>query len=139
MPRVALFALALLLTACGGSDDPTVTAPTATSTRTASPTPTTAPTPTSTLPAGVDQLVTITIAGKKVTGADDRIKVKLGTTVRFVITSDVADEIHLHGYDKKVDVTAGGTATLTLKANIPGVFAMELEGAKFTITKLQVQ
>ena len=137
MPRstlLALLASTALLTACGGGNDsPAVIAPTTSSSPTAS------PTPTSTLPAGVDQLVTITIANKKVTGVGDRVKVKLGTTVRLVVTSDVADEIHLHGYDKMVDVEAGGTVTLTVKATIPGVFEIELESRKFTITHLQVQ
>ena len=35
-----------------------------------------------------------------------------------MVTSSVADEVHLHGYDK-VDVRANGTATLTFTATIP--------------------
>lgn len=38
-------------------------------------------------------------------------------------TSAVADEVHLHGHDEKVDVPANGTATLTFTATIPGIFA----------------
>ncbi len=59
--------------------------------------------------------------------------------MQLVVTSDVADEVHLHGYDKSVDVTAGGTATLTVLAKIPGVFEVELESRKLVLTQLQVQ
>ena len=39
-----------------------------------------------------------------------RQSVNEGDRVVIVVDSDVADEIHVHGYDLKKDVTAGGTA-----------------------------
>ena len=56
----------------------------------------------------------------------------------LVVKSDVADEIHLHGYDKSTDVTAGGTARLPFTATIPGRFEVELESRGVQIADLTV-
>jgi hypothetical protein len=139
--RLLVAALGVLLVAACGEDEPSSlgSTPTPTTSVSSAPSPSVAPTPTSTLPAGVDTLVTIRYAGGKVTAPRGRVKVKRGSTVQLVVTSDKADEIHLHGYDKSVDVTAGGTARLTFKATIPGVFEVELEDRKVTLVRLQVQ
>ncbi|MDX6286362.1 MAG: hypothetical protein QOG53_1847 [Frankiales bacterium] len=112
------------------NDNPVVT-PSATTT-TAPPTGTSSPTP------NYDAVVNLTVANGKVTGDTPRAKVKKGQRVAIIVKSDVADEIHLHGYDKMVDVTAGGTATLVFVADIPGVFTVELESRSKELTKIQV-
>jgi hypothetical protein len=143
MPAIRLLAavLGLLLLAACGKDEPSSlgSAPTPTTSTASAPSATAAPTPTSTLPAGVDALVTIRYVDGKLTAPKGRVKVKRGSTVQLVVTSDKADEVHLHGYDKSVDVTAGGTARLTFEATIPGVFEVELEHGKVTLVRLQVQ
>src|SRR4051794_41204470 len=113
---------ALFLAGCGGSSSPSgvvaaSSAPPPSSSAAASPA--AAPSPTA---PGVDQTVRITYANGKVSGVGGRVKVKLKSVVSLVVTSDTADEVHLHGYDKHVDVPKNGTATLTFTANIPGVF-----------------
>ncbi len=50
--------------------------------------------------------------------------------MRFRVESDVADEIHVHGYDLKKDVPAGGSVSFSFPASIEGVFEVELEGRK---------
>jgi hypothetical protein len=67
------------------------------------------------------------------------VPVKKGSTVTLQVTSDVADEVHLHGYDKHVDVEKGGTARLTFTANLTGVFEVELESRGLRLAQLQVQ
>jgi hypothetical protein len=59
----------------------------------------------------------------------------------FVITvkSDVADHVHVHGYDVLRDVAAGGTARFDFKADIPGVFEIELEEAGVEVARLRVE
>ena len=138
-PLGLVLALALL-SACG-DDDPTFATPTATAPATVSSTPTaTAPaSPTSTLPPGVDQLVSVTVRDGKVVGGAKRVRVKKGDVVRLVVSSDVADEVHLHTYDKMVDVAAGGRAVLTFTASIPGVIEAELESRHLTLVRFQVQ
>jgi len=59
--------------------------------------------------------------------------------VVLVVTSDVADEIHLHGYDKAKDVAAGGTIRLPFKATIPGRFEAELESRGVQIAEITVE
>jgi hypothetical protein len=41
------------------------------------------------------------------------------------VTSDTADEIHIHGYDIEKEVGAGGTVTIDFAADIPGQFEVE--------------
>ena len=51
-----------------------------------------------------------------------------GDRVVLAVTSDVADEVHLHGYDISRDVGAGGTVRITFRAKLPERFEVELEG-----------
>jgi hypothetical protein len=83
--------------------------------------------------------IEIQVSGGKVVGGVQRFPVARGRTVELVVSSDVADEVHLHGYDRKVDVPAGSTATLTFVADVPGVFEAELEQHKIQIAQLEVR
>lgn len=71
-------------------------------------------------------------------GKDGRVEVSKGERVRFVVRSDVADEVHLHGYDIAKDVAAGGQVTFSFTADITGIFEIELEHAGEPIGKLVV-
>ena len=64
--------------------------------------------------------VSIVVQNGAPKGGIVRTTVNKDDHVVLVVKSDVADEIHLHGYDKKTDVTAGGTARLPFVANDPG-------------------
>jgi hypothetical protein len=67
-----------------------------------------------------------------------RESVNEGDRVVLVVNSDVADEIHVHGYDISRDVAAGGTARLPFTATIPGQFEVELESRGVQIADLTV-
>ena len=125
----------LLLAGCAAASDPsTVEAPTgavSTPTGSASVAPSAGPSPSSSV-----VQIEVTVAGGKVVGGITSVDVPLGSTFRLVVTSDVADEVHLHGYDVKTDVAAGGTATIEQKATIPGTVEAELEGASLTLVKI---
>lgn len=73
-----------------------------------------------------------------VSGQTGRVKVPLGERVSLRVLSDTADEVHLHGYDESVAVTAGTPAVLTFQADIPGVFEVELEDLGVQLLSLQV-
>jgi len=93
----------------------------------------------STTPAGpTGRTINITVSGGQVTGETGRVEVPLGTPVTVTVTSDVADEIHVHGYDLTTDVPAGGSSSVNFTATIPGVFEVELEGAHLQLFELQV-
>ena len=61
-----------------------------------------------------------------------------GDAIRFQVRSDVADEVHVHGYDVDKAVAAGGTVSFAVPATIPGSFEVELEGAKQPIAEVTV-
>ena len=125
--------LAVALAACGGGDDQDQA-----TASTAAPG-TTAAGPTTTGAAGGAQTVQVTVTGTKVETAERRVKVPLDGKVRLEVTADRADEVHLHGYDRKVDIEPGTPAVLEFTADVPGVFEVELEEAGLKLVELQVQ
>jgi heme/copper-type cytochrome/quinol oxidase subunit 2 len=118
--------LAVALAACGGGGDDNQAAATPA---------TTAAGPTTT---GAEPAATTTGAAGAQT-VQIRVKVPLGAKVRLEVTADRADEVHLHGYDRKVDVEPGEPAVLEFTADVPGVFEVELEEASLKLVELQVQ
>jgi hypothetical protein len=131
------FAAAALLAGCGGSSgEPSASSPTPAAT-TPAPSPTLSTRPTTV--ALVDQAIDITVADGKVTPAPGRVDVEKGDKVALTVTSDVADEVHVHGYNLMKDVEAGGSVTITFTADLSGVWEVELESRKLQLTELQVQ
>jgi cytoskeletal protein RodZ len=81
---------------------------------------------------------TVTVVNGQPQGGVQTISFKKGDQVRLKVQSDVADEIHVHGYDLKKDVTKGGSVTFNFKATIEGRFEIELENAGTQIANLEV-
>jgi heme/copper-type cytochrome/quinol oxidase subunit 2 len=71
--------------------------------------------------------ITIRFGNGQVSGDTGRVTVKSGEQVRLTVTSDVDDEVHVHGYNLMQDVAPDRPATITFQANVPGVFEVELE------------
>jgi hypothetical protein len=82
--------------------------------------------------------IEIAFAGGAVTGGVQRYAVPVNATVELVVSSDVADEVHVHGYDRKSFVTAGASTTITFAADLTGVFDIELEQRATPLASLQV-
>jgi hypothetical protein len=80
----------------------------------------------------------INVVGGKPEGGIQKITVSKGDPVRFKVVSDVADEIHVHGYNFMKDVKKGGSVSFSFPAKIDGIFEIELEGRKQQIAELQV-
>lgn len=145
MPYSIAFLLAagaLTLAGCGGggkSSVPTTTANTTTTTATttaATHATTTAPTTTK---ANAPVTIRVVVKGGKPVGGIQRATAKKGQTVAIVVHSDVADEVHVHGYDLDKDVAAGGTVRIAFPATITGVFEAELESRKLQIVEFTVE
>ena len=83
-------------------------------------------------------MISITIRGGQATGDTGRVTVPLGTPVTLSVTSDVADEISVHGYDRKAKIPAGGTISVSFTTNAPGVFDVELEESNLQLLQLHV-
>ena len=123
----------------GESVDSTTTTPTAETTSTAA-----AGAPTSAAPAAGgdapgDGVIELTITGGNVEGGARREPVKQGAQVTIRVTSDAADELHVHTYDLKLDLVPGQSADLTFLARIPGVFEVELEERRTKVLELEVR
>jgi hypothetical protein len=80
----------------------------------------------------------IVVRGGKPVGGIERLDFERGERVSFTVRSDVADEVHVHGYDIAKDVRANGTVRFAFPADIEGVFEVELESAHLTIAKLRI-
>jgi hypothetical protein len=80
----------------------------------------------------------ITVEGGKPVGGIQKLEFDKGDRIRFVVRSDVSDEVHVHGYDIPKDVEAGGRVSFSFPANLEGVFEVELESRKEQIAELRV-
>jgi hypothetical protein len=81
---------------------------------------------------------TVRVRGGKPVGGVQRLEYEQGERVRFVVRSDVADEVHVHGYDISRDVEAGGSVRFGFPARLEGVFEIEIEQRKERIAELRV-
>jgi len=111
----------------GGDDDSTSPPPT-TPTR---------ETGTRSVPAIVQ--IPIVVQGGTPVGGIKRATVKKDRVVVLVVRSDVADEVHLHGYNIMRDVEPGTPARLRFRATIPGQFEAELEDGGLQIANITVR
>lgn len=106
------------------SNEPEASAPTTTTTgRT---TVGTAQPPPAPKPAGPAQ-VQIVVRNGLPAGGVRRVTVAKGRRVVLLVTSDVADEVHLHGYDVMRDVGPRQPARIPFRATIVGTVEAELE------------
>jgi hypothetical protein len=72
-------------------------------------------------------------------GGIARDSVDRGQTIEITVTSDIADEVHVHGYDLMADVAPGAPATMRFEADAPGRFEIELENSGIQIAELEVR
>lgn len=82
--------------------------------------------------------VEIAIAGGQVSPPSGWLELRKGQTITITITSDVADEVHVHGYDLKAALTPGKPVTLRFEVNMTGVFQVETHESKLVLTQLAV-
>ena len=139
----ALVALvALFLVFRPGNDDDKDGAGTTTALVTATPTvePTRAETETepATTAAPESVQLAVTIRGGEPVGGIVRVTAHKGDPVVVVVRSDVADEVHVHGYDLSANVAPGKPVRIEFTANLTGRFEIELEGRHKQIAQLTV-
>ncbi len=126
----------------GDDDDESARTTTASTTTTGTNTlDTTTTTPTTTRPAGAPGplVIRITFRGGRVVGGIKRVQIKQGRRAVLVVSADVSDHVHLHGYNRFADVAPGRPARLRFAATAPGRFEAELEDLGIQILDLQVR
>ena len=157
--RTALAALALIalgvafaLARPGGNGEdeeaaPAVTAPATESpapappVETAAPAPETAPAETAAPAETTAKPAPLRIETKGGTpvGGVRELVVQAGEAVRFTVTSDVPEEVHVHGYDILKEVGPGAPARFRFEATLEGIYEVELEGSGEPILELRVE
>ena len=151
-PLVLLPLLLAVLTACAGTA-PSASAPTAGATATVDGTqpppgpPSAVGTPArptgpagSPVPATAEVTpLTLVLADGEVTGDTPLARLTVGRPVRLTVTSDVADELHVHGVDETLALEPGEPAVLEFTPEAPGRFEVELHEARRVLTRLQVR
>jgi heme/copper-type cytochrome/quinol oxidase subunit 2 len=93
---------------------------------------------TTTPPADQPQRIVIEVENAQPVGGVQTYDVDEGKEVVLVIRSDVADEVHLHGYDLTTDVAPGQTGRIRFRATDVGEFEIELEDRAVPIGELVV-
>ena len=149
LPALAM----LVLAGCGNESDSGASPSTTPSATTPSSSPTDVPTMTETPgkpntsspsntadPSGeqADVTINVTVANGKVNPSGDSIKVTAGQTVLITAVSDAADQLHIHGYDKELELAPGKPASVKFTANMKGTFEVETHESGKLVAKLVV-
>lgn len=84
-------------------------------------------------------VVRITVRDGTPVGGIRRVTVGRGRRVTLIVTSNVADHVHLHGYDVMRDVAPGRPARLSFRATIVGTVEVELEDRGVPLATITTQ
>lgn len=82
---------------------------------------------------------TVSVRDGTVTPKPHRVTVPLGEPVRLLVTSDVDDTLHVHGFEVEEPLEAGRATTVDLVADQPGVFAVETHETGLELLQLEVR
>jgi len=139
MRRLILLAsvLTLLVAACGSGSSTTAATGATTTTSSSSTTTETVSGTTTTTTANIEVPRIKVEDGVKTEGLDT-ISVRVGETVRFEVESDVADEIHVHGYDISFETTPAEEVLVEFVADATGIFEVELERLEVHLVDIEV-
>ena len=146
-------AVALVLTGCG-DDDGTTDGPAAATADDGAGATTSSTGPEGTDPAATDsttststtstsappeeRVVELTFSGGEVTGGPQQVTLPAGERLRLLVTSDVPEEVHVHGYDLEVPLAPGTPTPIDLVGDLPGVWEVELHGSGDLLCELEV-
>lgn len=134
-------ALLLLLAACASGSDGSSTSPSPGASDTSS-------SPSASGSAGIASgepnpatpvTVTVAVTDGKVTPKPRRVKIPLGSAVELQVTSDIDDEVHVHGFDVEQPLVAGVTTTIQLQADEKGLYEVETHETGLELLQLEVR
>jgi hypothetical protein len=125
-----------------GGDDEGASAPPPVTAATTATTPTQPTTPTETAqpppPQPTVSRAVINVRGGEPVGGIRRLSMHKDRRLILVVTADVSDHVHVHGYDVMRDVAPGQPARFDLRTTIVGRFEIELEDRRKLIGQLTV-
>lgn len=82
--------------------------------------------------------VSYRVVGSKVSGPDT-ISVARDTRLTITVTTDHADELHVHGYDEEVELAAGEPGRVVFVADEVGRFEVETHERDLLLANLVVR
>ena len=84
-------------------------------------------------------MVTITEKDGAITASSDLVKADTGEKIMLMVTTDAADEIHVHSVpEHEFEIKPGGTQNFTFTVDTPGTIEVESHGLDTTILKLEI-
>lgn len=87
---------------------------------------------------GSAEVPTIVVRDGEPVGGVQKLEYSAGDEIRFRVESDIAEEVHVHGYDLLKEVQPGGSVEFSFPADIEGIFEVELEQSAVQLIELQV-
>lgn len=82
----------------------------------------------------------ITITGREVTPAPEQVPLAPGEVLRLVVTSDVPNELHVHGLgDVETELVPGRPTTVELVGTEPGVYEVETHSPQLQLLQVAVR
>ena len=84
-------------------------------------------------------VVRVTVRDGTPVGGVRRVTVGKGRHVTLIVTSNVADHVHLHGYNIMRDVAPGMPARISFRATIVGTVEAELEDRRVPLARITTQ
>lgn len=85
-----------------------------------------------------ERVFEIVIKSRKLISGSNVLQVKEGDSVNMKITIDENEELHLHGYDKSIDLVKDVQSSLSFTASLTGSFHFELEKSGIEVGTLEV-
>jgi FtsP/CotA-like multicopper oxidase with cupredoxin domain len=82
--------------------------------------------------------VALEFADGEVVGGVETIEVTSGEEVTITVTSDVQEELHIHGVDLYEDLPPGEEVEVTFTPEAEGVFELELHDSATQIASMEV-
>ncbi|MDQ3409308.1 MAG: hypothetical protein M3469_04935 [Actinomycetota bacterium] len=89
-------------------------------------------------PGAESEPVALEFAGGEVVGGVETIEVTSGEEVTMTVTSDVQEELHVHGVDLYEDLPPGEEVEVTFTPEAEGIFEIELHGSGTQIASMEV-
>ena len=143
MTYAAGLALAVPLTfglaACGSTGDDTGTGGTTTSSTSSSTSSSSSSGSSSSSSSATGRVIEITVTGSKVTPAPATVDLAVGEKLTLTVTSDHADQLHIHGFEIEKDLVAGMPLSVTVTGAQPGVYEVETHHPELRLMKIAVR
>jgi cobalamin biosynthesis protein CbiD len=83
--------------------------------------------------------VSVAVTDGKVEPKPRRIEVAKDSQVRLIVTSDVDDAVHVHGYEIEAELEAGRPTTVEFVADQSGIFEVETHESELELLQLEVR